>query len=478
MPGGGRSGHAVKEQHEERVEGLKRENESLRREKEGLKKNLARLNAHNHREPLRIQHAVRKALKYSNDTSATQPTIHYVKDRQGIIQDWARNAILMLVNEGVPMSKTWAVMEANAKALGVMIVGKWSIRTSCRVVHEGGIAAGLMIVEYVLKCIAATLSSDGTAHKSIQYLSRHAVAIPPDGDPPKDCFLGITPKVNHTTNTQFAGWKQTIQHLCDNYNKSPLGNKVPANPTRIWGGLRGYLSDHASDQKKLSAMLQRYWWECDCQLRGEAVMPLDEYTEDREQVLMEKGSELMQEIGGPEHYHALSIDEQLQFTKRLEKEIVDYWVWSGCAMHKDLNAMKGGVDRMSSWWVKFGDGVTPVALMSKYKVIAADSGSVPEENLVGPGDRGGVKLTDLLGSLIKHREMKKGHQECFRAFSIEFLGSPRPVQFPDTSNNRYQSHGLAATEILFHLDLYLAFLQSIADLKSLGNELNHLERNV
>jgi len=65
-----------------------------------------------------------------------------------------------------------------------------------------------------------------------------------------------------------------------------------------------------------------------------------------------------------------------------------------------------------------------------------------------------------------------------RAFSIEFLRVSRPVQFPDTSNNHYQSHGLAATEILHHLDLYLSFLRSIADSKALGSELNHLEQNV
>jgi hypothetical protein len=341
------------------------------------------------------------------------------------------------------------------------------------------------------------MSGDGTSHKSIQYSSRYAVVIPQNSDPPKDCFLGITPEVNHTTLTQFEGWKETLQHLCDNYNESPLGNEAPANPIHMWEKLRGYLSDHASDQRKLSATLERYRWECDREIQGQAAMVSDEHLEERNQVMAEKGKELMEEIGGPDRYLALPVDEQIQFAKRLvreaqiclgehayqqllpeEKEIVDWWVWSGCAMHKDLNAMKAGADRMLSWWVDFGDGVIPVALMNKFKTVAAKSGSIPEESIVGPGERGGVKLTDLLGSLVKHRETKKGHQERFRAFSIEFLRIPRPVQFPDTSNNRYQTHGFAATEILHHLDLYLAFLQLIADSKSLGNKLNHLEQNV
>jgi hypothetical protein len=342
-----------------------------------------------------------------------------------------------------------------------------------------------------------TLSGDGTTHKNIQYSSRHAIAIPPNSDPPKDLFLGITPEVNHTTATQFEGWKETIQHLCDDYNESPLGNMEPINPTCVWEKVKGYLGDHASDQKKLSATLQRYHWECDRELRGEAAMVLDEHVDEREQVLVEKGRELMEAVGGPEGYLALPIDGQLQFARRVvreaqiclgerayqrlspeEKEIVDYWVWSGCAMHKDLNAMKGGVERMSRWWGEFGDGMAPVALMNKFKAIAAKSGSVREESLAGPKERGGEKLTALLGSLVKHRETKVGHQERFRAFSVSFLKTPRPIQFPDTSNNRYQTHGYAATEILFHLDLYRTFLESVADSKALGNELNHLEQNV
>jgi hypothetical protein len=341
-----------------------------------------------------------------------------------------------------------------------------------------------------------TLSGDGTTHKKIQFSSRYATAIPPDGGPPKDLFLGITPEVNHTTDTQFEGWKQTFLHLCDNFNKSPLGNMVPTNPAKLWVLLRGYLSDHASDQKKLSTMLEGYRQEFDRELRGEAAMLSGAYKEEWEEVLLEKGKELMEKIGA-ERYRALSFDGQLEFARALvreaqiclgervyqrlspeEKRFVDYWVWSGCAMHKDLNAMKGGVEKMLKKWAEFKEKVAPVALMSKFKAITAKSDLLPEESFAGAGDRGGVKLVDLLGSMVKHRETKKGHQERFRAFSIDFLGAPRPIQFPDTSNNRYQSHGLAATEILHHLDLYLAFLQTVADTKAMKGELNHLEQNV
>ena len=111
-----------------------------------------------------------------------------------------------------------------------------------------------------------TFSSDGTSHKNIQFLSRHATILPQDDNPPVDFFLGVTPEINHTTNTQFNGWKQTIRDLCENYNESPIGNAVPADPTKLWEKLRGFLSDHASDQRKLSGMLEKFHEECDREL--------------------------------------------------------------------------------------------------------------------------------------------------------------------------------------------------------------------
>jgi hypothetical protein len=135
---------------EERYEGQR---EEWKREKESLKKQLAKLDARNRREPSKIQHAVQKALKHSENSDAAQPAVRYVKDKRGIVQNWARNAIVTLVNEGVPMSKTWSVTKVNADALGVTIIGSWSNRTSRRVVREGGLAAGLMMIEYVLDCI-------------------------------------------------------------------------------------------------------------------------------------------------------------------------------------------------------------------------------------------------------------------------------------------------------------------------------------
>ena len=62
-----------------------------------------------------------------------------------------------------------------------------------------------------------------------------------------------------------------------------------------------------------------------------------------------------------------------------EKAEVDFWMWSGYTMHKKLNAVKGGVDRMARRWKEFNDGKLLIVMMSKSKAVAADSGMVLEE---------------------------------------------------------------------------------------------------
>ncbi|KAF9642624.1 hypothetical protein BDM02DRAFT_3080845, partial [Thelephora ganbajun] len=73
--------------------------------------------------------------------------------------------------------------------------------------------------------------------------------------------------------------------------------------------------------------------------------------------------EMMERIGGYEHWRTLSEVEQTELGQELvhnvnihlgeeayqrlseeEKQRVDLYVWTGCGMHKDLNAVKGGAE--------------------------------------------------------------------------------------------------------------------------------------
>ena len=110
---------------------------------------------------------------------------------------------------------------------------------------------------------------------------------------------------------------------------------------------------------------------------------------------------------------------------------------------------------MSQWWEEAGK-TPPIALMNKFKV---GSGGV-----VGWLERGGIKLTSLVGTLVRNKDPKKGQQDRFRTFSRSRVG--HEVYFPDTSNTRYQSHTYGAAEILRHPKLYLDFLAFLATTKT------------
>lgn len=257
--------------------------------------------------------------------------------------------------------------------------------------------------------------------------------------------------------------------------------------------MTGYLSDHASDQKKVFRELRNYHSECDLELRGEEeVLRGDpEMQSEIRQVLDEKGEAMFREVGGAAAWRELPDEERLRLAKKLirdaeiclgeralerlpeeeRQKALTGCYWSGCGMHKDLNAVKEGADRMSRWWEANGK-VPPVALANKFKAEAGLS------NEACRSDRGGVKLTNLVGALVRHKDPKKGQQDRFRTFSRRAIGVE--VCFPDTSNTRYQCYTNAAAEILrHHHDLYLDFLTFLAATKtSTPGELNHMEENI
>ena len=248
----------------------------------------------------------------------------------------------------------------------------------------------------------------------------------------------------------------------------------------------------------MSGELEAYHRECDREVRGEDVLlsdnPQDEVERDR--LFDEKLGEMFEKAGGKECWASLPRAERLKWEKEVIREVqidlgeqiyqrlspeekgdADFWAYTGCAMHKDYNAVKGGAERMAGSWEEDSDATPPVALMSKAQTAAAASSSAPTKGKSRRRpERGGVKLTGLLGALIKHKNPNKGHQARFRVYCRMVLGFE--ILFPDTSNNRYQSHGCAATEIVQRLQFYIGFLQNVQDRKATTGGLNHMEENV
>jgi len=89
--------------------------------------------------------------------------------------------------------------------------------------------------------------------------------------------------------------------------------------------------------------------------------------------------------------------------------------------------------------------------------------------------RGGVKATQLAGAILNHKDDKQGHHDIFRWWWMTNVGIQ--MTFPDTSNNRFQSHCEAAGVLLLHLDHFIAFLDYIRKKKN-DMRFSHMEENL
>ena len=109
--------------------------------------------------------------------------------------------------------------------------------------------------------IGFTISSDGTSNKHLDYTSRHINVVTPNYSDSnaslqhKTRFLGISNTVNHTSDTQFNGWKSAFSLLTEIFNNSPLNQDNNLTLDEFAQKLSGLNTDHAEDQKKLCRLL-------------------------------------------------------------------------------------------------------------------------------------------------------------------------------------------------------------------------------
>ena len=348
---------------------------------------------------------------------------------------------------------------------------------------------------------AWTASGDGTSYKGVSigsYFStfppvpfQRAVEGVTPGKPLRQ-FLASTREVNHKTSTQFENWLTLFDDIATIHNDSPSGSRNPITLDDIIQKVTGYSGDHAADQKKLAKEFCERKREAVTSAQGIKAM-MSKPAEEVEQVLGEKFQEVLRDVGGWEGWKALSRDDQ---TRRLEGLAADIrrhfgeldlaslpeferrikllFLWSGCAMHKDLNTFKGGAVYLAGFWIEAGlDG--PVKLLNREQeklLVEGDKTEDDMDNVTG----GAVKLASLIGALVGNRDEGKGCSEEFRTYTRDRLGEA--ISFPDTSNVRYQCYGDAAAEIIRHPDLYIDFVNQHGMKKKGGAGPNHMERNI
>lgn len=303
--------------------------------------------------------------------------------------------------------------------------------------------------------------------------------------------FGTWSTVDHKSETQLQGWKDIVDDMFSTFKRSPMGSSSSANPLEFAQKVTGICSDHAADQKKTARLVKEWKQDADRELRGEKEM-LARGEAEIIGAVVKAWDEMLAEVGGLGSWELLSKERQDELLRGMvrkvqvtfgeeayekltptEKRRADLFIWTGCAMHKDLNATKGGAEAMAAGW----EGEAPVKLMNKHNVAVTATGSIVLGKQAADDSEGGaVKLTKLVGALVRHNDAKKGHQDMFRIFCLGRLG--HEIYFPDTSNIRYQSHCDAAIEICIHHNLYSDFIDPFVRNSKERPGLNNLENNV
>lgn len=345
----------------------------------------------------------------------------------------------------------------------------------------------------------------------MNYESAHVNLHTPDSYSPENTGE-LKPKIrraevrlapNHKASTQFKGDITYLEHAIDMFHRSPksdiadtVGQPVNMNYLAMkWAGTHG---DHAEDQKAKCRLLEEFKKEGTEKALGERElysMP----ESDRLDVLESIGRAAIASAGGlqvwgsldpliQQRYYedvmehslrALAADAKLKLDED-ELKAATVFLWVGCQMHKDLNAVKGGCQAMKEEWAKIGVGPCPLANKDNAAILQAaaqgqsvGADAVEHANAVTSG--GAVKLCELAGALLNHKDNKKGYHDAFRDYAKLILGLT--FTFPDTSNTRFGSYLDAAAELISKLNFYLKFIEHIRNCKEKRN-LNNVETNV
>ncbi|KAG1769493.1 hypothetical protein EV702DRAFT_1202900 [Suillus placidus] len=375
-------------------------------------------------------HTIKKTRIHS--TEAT--TNLFALKEKGIFTDTScamvRNMVATL---DVPIWSVNATINAMAEALGVEITGSVSGHSIRRIVAEGGVAAEAQLVDEMNIAKGVTLSGDATLHKNINYQSHHITYSLPDGHAATQ-FAGILHEVNHKSETQLQGQKSCIEDMYDTYN-DVVGSTAGALDVRDFlSKVKGMLTNHVEDQKKLVWLFTKWKQSCEREVRGEralVTLPPDDVVH----LLWEMTESLINEVGGIDGWDRLGIDEQQscysnahhnllvqigqeQFGSlpQSEKDVIDFFVWAGCCMHKELNTAKGGNSRMHAWWID-NSVEGPVLLMNKDNVAASSAGSsTPKQRAIQVSIGGAQKVLELAGAVFWHKDDKKGQQDSLRYY--------------------------------------------------------------
>ncbi|KAI0040499.1 hypothetical protein FA95DRAFT_1585006 [Auriscalpium vulgare] len=420
----------------------------------------------------------------------------------------ARVMIRELSSLGIPQAKITQTARTVLRAAGITVDGDVTRHSIARIVREGYVAAVVQVMDRIRESAGWTGSADGTSHKHIEHLSHHMYLHAPRADehasvqPSEMLFLGVRATPSKTSEAQLEEFSTMLFDFIATYNKTCLGRANPMSLHDVLSKLTGWGSDHAEDQKKFFRLLREWKRVVDREHRGEQSLHSAAESSSNHVALhlLQAIDAKITSLGGPAAWDALSAAEREAVHNDVhrdmrrtigeaafnalpadEKRRIDLIVWAGCAMHKELNSVKGGNTAMKAYWTTVEDE-GPVLLMNRDNAAVAAAASSDaagqsdaERRAHAVSEGGGVKLTSLAGLVFNQNDDKKGQQDTFRIFFEHALGFV--VHFPETSNTRFQTHCTAACELLVHLPLYIQFLEIVRDKKDKRN-FNNMENNI
>ena len=316
-------------------------------------------------------------------------------------------------------------------------------------------------------------------------------------------MLGVNLTANHKSETQVKETLDSIQNILLTFKSSPLSSTLPASEQcldmfSVSKKLVGCHSDHAEDQKLKTKLLRR-WKEENVPRAFGAQYFHSKPPEEQEALLRGWLSRMIASLGGLDAWEALSeaekeaklskasiqlyedlAEDSMKGLSESEMQKASLFVWVGCCMHKDLNAVKGGNSAMQEAWKSKNRAPVPLANRDNAAVIEFAAAGLDVETLASSRAReasigGAAKLLSLMGALFNNKDDKKGLHDTYRWFMKANTGYLTP--FPEVSNTRYASL-LEAACVVFEIRFNLIdLLNFVRDLK-VNRTFNNMEANV
>ncbi|QRV88435.1 hypothetical protein RhiJN_16453 [Ceratobasidium sp. AG-Ba] len=447
----------------------------------------------------KIQRMVLRNATAKASLSASKSIVHMyqLKSKSGIIEPQVWDMIRRLVCKGVSTEHIADVIGIVAEALGIPISGSVSARSVSRVMLEGLVQAQIQIGHELRQADYLSICGDGTTIKNIQHEAKslyiqpqqprhHSESLTANQGVQKPIFrtVGVQKAVNHTAELQLRGWIVALDTFCSVLNRSPLVQNHRLTSKMVAPKLRGVLTDHAADQKRFFQLIEAWKRTCDREARAvpklqsmlvkEQLHALSTYldqasnsTSDWRTMPSEQQAALMHDAWLALAYQIGEAEfQRLDLT--LQQDI-DFLAWAGCCMHKELNAVKGGVAQMANIWDNH-QLTPPIPLQNKFEAEKSMYGAQKNHY-----SRGAIKLVTLAGALFNNKDDKKGYQSTIDHFFEKVFGYSK--RFPDTSNTRYGSYCDAAAELILNLDAYILLMAYLRDAKTTTSFTN-IELNV